>query len=581
MFCLFASSSFCQKKAFKTALSVPREPGKGYRMNYPREYNTREQATWKMRDYNKYIKKNEFIVIYKRYNYKNSIDEYDYVDFVPKTEYTQYIMENLNNCKPINNLVNQGSAYFFKPDAKNPFIEIENVRWSGQINDGKIQGDGFGIAMVNEHEYYRIQGKFVDGFLQGPGEFSYYQESDYGGYDKVKKLKINKIEIGAYADGMFWIKIKDKYGYLSSDYKIAIPPSYDGASDFAKGIAIVKTGTTDFKINKKGETLGLADNTQFTYKQAVEMKKTQPHLEKQMEEWVSNFIDQSKTYNDLIGIEKDFPSLANKADKRRKEIYLIDCKQIKELLEEAKQKSSNNEFAKAGKREYADNFVSTYTKHNYDPDNIMPLAKEFKRYYDVWKEIEDYDRTTFIEYKGTPFEEFFGINSFTIPVFRNDWAQKKSKEIKNAMEICQSPGRFGLDNFYKKANDSLTKKYETLQENIRKSSDDYHKEMRKIYDENRKLREYIKNKEDKAARTKIPNYKISGWEKHSLISPVQCPEWTYVEYDDHETGFIGRYKNGTYCANSSNKDYKTFYDAVAAEYIFRKFNVIREEGLIK
>ena len=128
MLCLFASSAFCQKKAFKTALSKPRALGKGYRMNYPREYNTREHATWKMEDYNKYIKKNEFIVIYKRYHYKNSIDEYDYVDFVPKTEYTQYIMENLNNCKPINNLVNQGSAYFFKPDEKNPFILIENVR---------------------------------------------------------------------------------------------------------------------------------------------------------------------------------------------------------------------------------------------------------------------------------------------------------------------------------------------------------------------------------------------------------------------------------------------------------------------
>ena len=584
MLCLFASSAFCQKKAFKTALSKPRALGKGYRMNYPREYNTKEMAIWKMRDYDKYITKHEFIVISKKYNYKNYIDEYDYVDFVPKTEYTQYIMENLNNCKPLDNLVNQGSVYFYKSDTTNPFILVENVRWSGQIKDGKIQGDGFGIAMLNDHEYYRVKGKFENGVLQGAGEFAYYQESDYGGYNNGK-LKINKIEVGAYADGLAWIKIKDKYGYISSDHKIAIPTRYDGAHDFANGIAIVKIGNTETKINKKGETLGLADNTQFTYKQAVEMKKTQPHLAKQMEDWVSNFIDQSKTYNELIGIEKDFPMLANKADKRKKEIYQIDCKHLKTLLEEAKQKSSGNEFAKAGKKEYAEYFVSTYTKNNYDPANMMPLANELTRYYKVWKKIEDYERINFVVYDESLSEAIKSLGEYNSkPILHRDWALKEETEIKKAQEICQDPGKFGLDNFYKKAYDRLAVRYTNFKKNFEKSSDEYHKEMGKRNARKAKLREQDERElaeTREQEKVKIPKYELSGWKKKSFLDADLLDEYTEVIFEDFISGYVSRNSDNEFKADSSGKHYKSLYDAIAAEYMYIKFQVIRKIGLIK
>lgn len=44
-----------------------------------------------------------------------------------------------------------------------------------------------------------------------------------------------------------------KWGYISHDGRMAIPPSYDGASDFSEGLAAVKIDWARGYINRKGD----------------------------------------------------------------------------------------------------------------------------------------------------------------------------------------------------------------------------------------------------------------------------------------------------------------------------------------
>ena len=44
-----------------------------------------------------------------------------------------------------------------------------------------------------------------------------------------------------------------KYGYIDRAGKIVIPCTFDSASSFSEGLAVVNSGGKDYFINKKGE----------------------------------------------------------------------------------------------------------------------------------------------------------------------------------------------------------------------------------------------------------------------------------------------------------------------------------------
>ena len=60
---------------------------------------------------------------------------------------------------------------------------------------------------------------------------------------------------GGFSEGLSPIKIKGKWGYCDTTFKLIIPAIYNDVGYFSKGIAPVKKGATWGYINKTGETV--------------------------------------------------------------------------------------------------------------------------------------------------------------------------------------------------------------------------------------------------------------------------------------------------------------------------------------
>lgn len=60
-------------------------------------------------------------------------------------------------------------------------------------------------------------------------------------------------DIRGFEDGLVPVKVGDKWGFLSTSGKLAIPAKYDAVTDFNGGHVPVKTGGKYFVLNTKGE----------------------------------------------------------------------------------------------------------------------------------------------------------------------------------------------------------------------------------------------------------------------------------------------------------------------------------------
>ena len=84
-------------------------------------------------------------------------------------------------------------------------------------------------------------------FINAKGEKLQTEVSDF-------KLKNSfGFSLGGYSNGMVAIEKDGKWGYLTSNGKLAIAPKYDYASPFSEGAAIVRIGDRFLIIDKSGK----------------------------------------------------------------------------------------------------------------------------------------------------------------------------------------------------------------------------------------------------------------------------------------------------------------------------------------
>jgi hypothetical protein len=90
---------------------------------------------------------------------------------------------------------------------------------------------------------------------------------------EVSSFKVKEgflgFELQGFQDGLLPIRVGDKWGYVSSSGKMAIPAKYDEATDFYDGYAVVKSGAKYMVVNTSGaetpvEGSGLLDVNHFT-----------------------------------------------------------------------------------------------------------------------------------------------------------------------------------------------------------------------------------------------------------------------------------------------------------------------------
>src|SRR4030095_3855815 len=80
---------------------------------------------------------------------------------------------------------------------------------------------------------------------------------------EIASFKLNDgfgFDLDGFRDGLVGIKVGEKWGFLNSQGKIAIPAKYDHVSEFNGGFAVAKQGDTFIVLNTKGEETKIQEN---------------------------------------------------------------------------------------------------------------------------------------------------------------------------------------------------------------------------------------------------------------------------------------------------------------------------------
>ncbi len=67
-------------------------------------------------------------------------------------------------------------------------------------------------------------------------------------------------DLEGFKDGLVGIKVGEKWGFMNSQGKIAIPAKYDDVTEFGSGHAIAKLGSTYIVLNTKGDEITIQES---------------------------------------------------------------------------------------------------------------------------------------------------------------------------------------------------------------------------------------------------------------------------------------------------------------------------------
>ena len=156
----------------------------------------------------------------------------------------------------LDDLKNTGTAMIVP--LNNPSnLEIQgDVRWSGDVRNGKIQGSGIGFVSVSGN-YLFIRGMFNDGFPQGKVNFDYPN----------KKFTV---VIGDAHNGFSNFMVDNKYGFINELNNSIIPATYKkvlqpfNSSGYAE---VVNDKDEEIKIDRSGMFIDYTDNQKWIFEE--------------------------------------------------------------------------------------------------------------------------------------------------------------------------------------------------------------------------------------------------------------------------------------------------------------------------
>ena len=204
----------------------------------------------------------------------------DGVYFIPKKEYPRYVFEYDGGGFDEN--MHRGSCWLF---IERKFIKFENVRWSGNIENGMLDGQGSAFWFDDAIQYFiTVNGKFQHGLPLGNMEVKRFS-SNSANPETVSFKSQGSINVGALSDGLASYSVSGgKWGFVSSDGTITISPSYESiVKEFANGKAEVILDGKEIIINKNGKYVDLTANQKRLDAQQL-AKERQEELKRQQEE---------------------------------------------------------------------------------------------------------------------------------------------------------------------------------------------------------------------------------------------------------------------------------------------------------
>lgn len=161
-------------------------------------------------------------------------------------------------------IVSDSSGKFGLYNLKGEKLVSHIYDWISEYNDTIVKvkkGDKWGFADIYGKELSLIEyGSTINYFN---GVINGYREERNANFIKhIPCLENNKGEnlsslkfdyTGSWGDGLLFVKVDEKYGFLNTRGNLVIPLEYDEAKDFSEGLAAVRKGGRWGFINTQGE----------------------------------------------------------------------------------------------------------------------------------------------------------------------------------------------------------------------------------------------------------------------------------------------------------------------------------------
>ncbi len=221
---------------------------------------------------NGYYLRGEIISKVRRFN------TVTYFEVLPEDEADNYIYDckcDFKDKPSFDALSTIGKGCFFTYSTGELF---DNIKWSGTVQNGLINGKGIGCLRVGKICYF-ISGEFVNGFPKGEVIFSKYDYfNSNNDIDDGIILPI-KPTFGEFSDGMAWVKrdYDTKYGFVNSNGKYVVTNKYEKIiQPFRNGHAEVVLDNREIIIDKN---CNFIDNTERQKKMDEEVERERQRIQ--------------------------------------------------------------------------------------------------------------------------------------------------------------------------------------------------------------------------------------------------------------------------------------------------------------
>jgi len=260
---LSVNSSVAQEKLFQAALAKGRQPGAFY---VARNDKGKGISPEKMKQYAR--ERNYLIGEYTTQTVDKFGDKSTAVstfEFLPDNLYPEYVYVHTKHSNaPRYDQLSQlpkGSCYVY---SGSKFTRMDNVSWSGKVEDGMLSGTGYGfvsqmIAPTNG-TYYYIEGGFQNGLPQGECMLRVVSISTDASFIKnPQETSSQVVNVGVLQDNMATFRVgKDnKIGFVQSNGVITLQPTYrdgDVLGHFKNGLIAVKNDKKEsVYVDKSGK----------------------------------------------------------------------------------------------------------------------------------------------------------------------------------------------------------------------------------------------------------------------------------------------------------------------------------------
>ena len=563
---VFSLSGFSQEKLFKAALKNGR-PFKDYYVIYnDKSKMVKPQKLIKDATKHDYLLGDYTIKEIGRFG--DVAESVETFRFLPKDEYDDYIFENISGNMSYSKLVNSGSVYFYGPQNTTYFNLCTDVLWSGEVKNGLVCGTGQGFKQIGPKSFMFFSGTFIDGIPSGESRFCTYNDEGTDNYRYANnKCHQATVKTGRLSEGMCWIAERNGYGYINAQGELVIPARYNNANDFSHGIAYVKEGSVEVKINKKGDLVGISENAQLSYDDMVSFNRRHPETVESIEVLVSKYIQGETNFEHLVRVESDFPGMKSEVLKYKTALYRRDCQKLDECYDRVVAALGSGNRDVSGRTMVSD-FIGLYKKHSFDPDGKLAEARDLDDFYAVCQAL------------GVGIKSSYWSSGFSRPTF-DDSGFEDVSILKRAKEVCDNCDNPNFAGFYQSVKDNLSYAYESLDRKVSNDYSRYQQAYAEYQAKQRKIEEHKKKVLETVNTSNIYNYvKYEGsWSRgrvfdtdddytdHRSVDFVDLntenSTFTVTIHEDHHESRGEHY----YSSSNCNRTYSTYIDCLVAAFL--------------